>query len=504
MEEGGHNDDVEVATGKSKGKLQIGKQMKKGKGEKAKDGKQKVRGRRSFMEEEELVSGLAELDMDNYDDDDEDDVAGEARLFGNGGLGALYYATNVDDPYITRADDEDEEEEIDDLTLRPTDLLILTARNEDDVSHIEVWVCEEEAVNADDDEEGAVQELNLYVHHDIMLPAFPLSVAWLDSCTSAGSASTSSSDRGNFVAVGTMQPEIEIWNLDIVDDVEPAAVLGGGLLSETSAASLSMDDEGEKGKNRKGPASKNKKKKKKEKSFRPGSHTDAVLGLAWNLEFRNVLGSCSADKSVKVWDVATGQCQHTMCHHSNKVQSLAWNPSHPTVLLSGSFDRSAAIVDMRAPAKEAVRWPVSADVETVAWDPHHPELFVVSTEDGIVSINDVRTALGGGAYAGQPVFSLHAHDAAACSVSFNPSAPGLLATASMDKSVKLWDIEHQTPSLVTSQAPKLGALFSIAFCADAPSLLAMGGSRGKLQVWDVATNAAIARKFGKNLPPRKL
>ena len=85
---------------------------------------------------------------------------------------------------------------------------------------------------------------------------------------------------------------------------------------------------------------------------------------------------------------------------------------------------------MRAPDGQPLRWRVRADVEALAWSPHAPTTFLVSGEDGLVSSYDARAGAGSG-----PLFRLSAHDAATCALSFNPAAPGLLATASTDAQV---------------------------------------------------------------------
>ncbi len=84
------------------------------------------------------------------------------EMFGN--IKSLaYYDSNKDDPYITlnaegNASDDDEREE---LQILATDNLLLAAKVEDEMAHLEVYVYEDAADN-------------LYVHHDIMLPAIPL------------------------------------------------------------------------------------------------------------------------------------------------------------------------------------------------------------------------------------------------------------------------------------------------------------------------------------------
>ncbi|KAG0591157.1 hypothetical protein KC19_1G154300 [Ceratodon purpureus] len=428
--------------------------------------------------EETLADGLAELDMDRYDEEDEEGV----ELFGNGGLGAAFYPSNDDDPYLVDKEDDDEEE-IEDMTIKDSDLIVLTARNEDDVSHLEVWVYETEESVSEDPEEG-----NMYVHHDIMLPAFPLCLSWMD-CNPKGEG------KGNYVAVGTMQPEIEIWDLDVVDSVEPVCVLGGAL---EGAVGEESSEKKKKSKKKKSKA------KAKEVKYKEGSHTDAVLGLSWNSEFRNVIASASADKSVKIWDIVKGTCEHTMNIHTDKVQAVAWNLKEPTVLLSGSFDRTVGLTDMRAPQAPAIRWSVSADVESLAWDPHTSHMFLVSLEDGTVGGYDVRSGTVD-PLQGKALFTIHAHEKACCSLSYNTAAPNLLATASTDKMVKLWDLTENQPSCIASTNPKVGAVFAASFCKDAPFLLAVGGSKGNLHVWDTLTSGEVGRRFGKFSPrPRRV
>lgn len=399
-----------------------------------------------------VAVGIEELNMDAYDDEDDG-----IELFGSG-IGDTYYPSNDMDPYLqNKGDDEDEDDdddEIEDMTIKPTDSVIVCARNEDEVSHLEVWIFED---SGDGDS-------NMYVHHDVILPAFPLCTAWLDCNLKGG-------DKGNFLAVGSMEPAIEIWDLDLIDEVQPFLVLGG-------------------------VSKKKKKEKKKSVVYRKDSHRDSVLGLAWNKEVRNVLASASADKSVKIWDVVTGKCVATIAHHTDKVQSVAWNRYFPQLLLSGSFDKSVVMVDGRSISRVSNKWPVMADVESLAWDPHADNFFVVSQENGVVQGFDKRVGSSSDSSNGKPVFTLHAHDKAVSSISYNPSRPNLLATGSTDKMVKLWDLSNSQPSCVASRKPKAGSIFSIAFSEDSPFLLAIGGHKGKLKVWDIASEPGIARNLG--------
>jgi len=416
----------------------------------------------------DIDDDLKEYDLEHYDDDDGEGM-GEGQQMGMfGNVKSLaYYESNKDDPYITLKDEADDEEEREELQILATDNLVLATKIEDELAHLEVYVYEDDSDN-------------LYVHHDIMLPAIPLCVEWLD--IPVGKSTVDKGSVANFVAVGTFDPDIEIWDLDTVDCMYPNAILGQGGNTEEEKK-------------------KKKKKKKKSKKANDEYHVDAVLSLAANRKHRNLLASASADKTVKLWDLSTAKCAKSYSYHTDKVCSLAWHSVESTVLLSGSYDRTVAIADMRAPDELPRRAGVESDVENVKWDPHDPNCFFVSTENGIVHYFDIRN-ISKDPSSSKGVWKLQAHDESVSSFDLNTVIPGFMATGSTDKTVKLWNITAEGPSMVVSRDFDVGKVFSTSFGPDAEVAfrLAVAGSKGTVSIWDTSTNPGVRKFFAQKMP----
>lgn len=341
----------------------------------------------------------------------------------------------------------------------PTDNLLVVAKTEDDVSQLEIYVYDE-------------SEENLYVHHDLLLPAMPLCLEWLDFCP--GRNSGEDGERGNYVAVGTLDPEIEIWSLDVVDGLFPDAILGPpsstrapktSSISDTSAV-IDNDDT---------TSSSKKKKKKKPKKPKVVAnseyHVDSILSLSWNRAHRNLLASSSADKTIKLWDLSLPTSSPALRSfdtlHGDKIQAVQWNPKEPTVLLSGSWDGTVRVFDSRAP-DSSVGTKVASDVECLKWDPWAPAGFLVSMENGHVEAFDSRMLSSAKVAApSKSLWTLSAHDSSVSSLDINSKIKGCVVTGGTDNLVKVWNVEEQDSgkrhiSLVASR--DLGVVRQSSFC----------------------------------------
>ncbi|SGY40641.1 BQ5605_C003g02405 [Microbotryum silenes-dioicae] len=430
---------------------------------------------------------LTAYDLDNYD---EEESKGSAMGAFSNIKGLSFYGDDKEDPFVTLdAKQEDEELEREELEIFPTDNLLVVAKTEDDVSQLEVYVYDE-------------SEENLYVHHDLLLPAMPLCLEWLDFCPGR-----SSEDKGNFIAVGTLDPEIEIWSLDVVDGLYPDAILGpppkdatalpASLAEATPVATI-------------GAGGKKKKKKPKKPKVVANAeyHVDSILSLTWNRSHRNLLASSSADKTIKLWDLSRPTSSPALRSfdtlHGDKIQAVQWNPKEPTVLLSGAWDGTVRVFDTRAP-DSSVGTKVMSDVECLRWDPWEPAGFLVSMENGLVQAYDSRM-LGTKKEPkeGKALWTLSAHDSSVSSLDINTHIKGCIVTGGTDNMVKLWNVGEEDGgkkniSLVTARDLGVGKVFSASFCPDDATTLAVAGSKANLQIWDTSTNPGVRTVFGDRL-----
>jgi len=400
--------------------------------------------RLSNVTKEGGASTLTEkLDMERYDDEDAMDAAAAEAM-----------AANED--ATAGGDDDDVDSDAGDRKINPqTDALLLAAVTEEDFSSIEVHVFDE--TNG-----------SLFVHHDIALPAMPLSLAWVGA------------DNLSHVAVGTFLPLIEVWNLDVMDVLEPAMILGGVQAGAPGASQGGPELPGG-------------------MKLTTDAHTGAVMSLSWNRIVETALASGSADHTVKVWDLSTQKAVRTFEHHKDKVNCVLWHPVEESVLASGSFDKTVRILDSRMSPNDAIAasklYSFSSDIESLVFNPHNPAQIVVATEDGAIAAYDMRAG-------DSALFSFKAHSEAVSSLSFSSSVRGLLSTASSDKTVRVWDYdalckdpENKKHKWVASKEMNVGQLFDCSFYGDSPFLLASAGSEGSIALWDCEENAKVEACF---------
>ena len=480
---------ISALTGTELGEAE--RQLAQAQAEAGGDGWEDVDEDEEAMEEDETdAHDLTRYHLDTYDEEPSQTMAMGAL---SGIRGAQFFRDDNDDPYMTLKDDPaDEQEEREQLEILPTDNMILTAKTEDDVSMIEAYVYSSE-------------DQNLYVHHDLLLPSFPLHLEWLDYAPAPYEGDTRgrvAGTMGNFVAVGTMDPEIEIWDMDTIEGIFPDAVLGRKDLTSQLDA----------------PSGTGKKKRRVPKARVPNEthHVDAVLSLSWNRHARNLLASASADTTVKLWDLSrpmsgtSSSALRSFSAHTDKVQSVAWQvgapggssgTENPAVLLSGSYDKTIRVFDARM-AEQAVVARIGADVEAVRWNGWKEHSFLVALESGIVQGFDVRALTPSGTDAA--LYTLVAHDGACTSLDISPHIPGCLLTAGTDRQVKVWNVDSdgdkpRSISLVSARDLGIGKLFTTSFSPNDPLTIAAAGSGGKLHIWDTLTNPGVRRTFADRL-----
>ncbi|XP_078080819.1 notchless protein homolog 1 isoform X2 [Mustelus asterias] len=207
-------------------------------------------------------------------------------------------------------------------------------------------------------------------------------------------------------------------------------------------------------------------------------HTQSVTCVKWGGD--GLIFSSSQDRTIKVWRAQDGVMCRTLQGHAHWVNTMALSTDY--VLRTGAFEPAEATVvpqDRNDSLEELKQKALQRYEQTRGQE------RLVSGSD------DFTLFLWTPAEDKKPLARLTGHQALINEVCFSPDTR-LIASASFDKSVKLWD--SRTGKYLASLRGHVSAVYQIAWSADS-RLLVSGSSDSTLKVWDVKT-----RKLSVDLP----
>ena len=205
-----------------------------------------------------------------------------------------------------------------------------------------------------------------------------------------------------------------------------------------------------------------------------------------------LLASCSEDKTVRLWDPATGEPLRTLTGHTDWVEGVAFSPDGQ-LLASCSEDKTVRLWDPATGEPLRTLTGHTSWVKGVAFSPDG-QLLASCSEDKTVRLWDPAT--------GEPLRTLTGHTSWVKGVAFSPDGR-LLASCSLDMrlvaradtgagGVQLWDPATGEPLRTLTGHTDL--VKGVAFSPDG-RLLASGGISG-VQLWDPATGEPLRTLTG--------
>lgn len=210
--------------------------------------------------------------------------------------------------------------------------------------------------------------------------------------------------------------------------------------------------------------------------FTMSQHTQPVMCVKWGGD--GLIYSASRDKSIRVWDGKDGKLIRVLSGHAHWVNHLSLSTEF--ILRSGPFDHTDKKFKDRDEMFEYAKKRYNDETD----NGKKPEHLASCSDDFTIFIWEPSTTK-------KPICRMTGHQQPVNHISFSPDGQ-YLASASFDKSVKLWD--GKTGKFISTLRGHVGAVYQVCWSSDSRQLLS-GSKDATLKCWDIQT-----RKLKIELP----
>jgi WD40 repeat protein len=278
------------------------------------------------------------------------------------------------------------------------------------------------------------------------------------------------SPNGKFLATGSYDGTVRLWDLSgnpIAIREHPEPITSLGFSRDGRFLAIGFDDGTARLWNLSG------------KQITVKGHQDTLWSVCISPN-RRFLATGSADRTVRLWDLS-GNLIIELKGHQDEVWSVCFSPDSQFVA-SGSSDRSVRVWDLSGNQIAELKGH-QGPVWSVCFSPDG-RFLATGSRDRTAQLWKLsplnKGGQGGNASGNQMMTILTGHQDAVTSVCFSPDGR-FLATGSLDRTTRLWDLSAKQIVLRGHRGP----VESVCFSPDSQSIATVSDDRS-LRLWDLS------------------